>query len=149
MRHDETALPDELDDAMKQRLAALLNTIVPADADGAMPGAGELDFPAYLAAQAPDFLPKLKQILDRFGDDFADRPLAERVSAVEAFSRTDAATFHDLVFRTYDCYYQDDRVRRRIGARPGSPFPNGHAIAEGDFSSLEAVKARGKGYRRP
>jgi hypothetical protein len=52
------------------------------------------------------------------------------------------------VFRVYDSYCQADRVRTAIGARPGPPFPGGHTIPAGDLSSLEAVKARGKGYRR-
>ena len=56
--------------------------------------------------------------------------------------------FRSLLFRVYDSYYQDAGVCAAIGARPGPPFPNGHSIPAGDLSSLEAVKARGKGYRR-
>jgi hypothetical protein len=148
MVYDQTTPAAHLGDGVKRRLAALLDTIVPPGDDGAMPGAGELDFPGYLKAEAPDFLAMLNHILDHFDDDFPDLPLAERVIRVQAFSRIDAAAFNALVFRVYDCYYQDDRVRRLIGARPGPPFPHGHTIPEGDLSSLEAVKARGKGYRR-
>ena len=70
-----------------------------------------------------------------------------RVALVQAYSQADAAAFRRLVFRVYDSYYQADRVRNAIGARPGPPFPGGHTIPAGDLSSLAAVQARGKGYR--
>jgi len=136
-------------DAHLRRLAALQDTIVPASDDGTMPSAGGIDLLAYLRAQAPGFLAELPGILERFDDGFADRPLAERVEVVRRFSEDDRSAFRSLVFRVYDSYYQDDRVRTAIGARPGAPFPGGHSIPAGDLSSLEAVKARGKGYRHP
>lgn len=148
MAHDQTSQAVNRGEGMKRRLSALLDTIVPPGDDGAMAGAGELDFPGYLNAQAPDFLAMLNRILDHFDDEFPDLPLAERVVRVHAFSRTDAAAFNALVFRVYDCYYQDDRIRRLIGALPGAPYPQGHTIPAGDLSSLEAVQARAKGYRR-
>ncbi len=135
-------------DSQRRRLAALQDTLVPASGDGRMPSAATIDLPAYMAEQAPEFRDELAAILDRFDDGFADLPLDRRVEAVRAFSLSDAAAFRRLLFRVYDSYYQDDRVRRAIGARPGPPFPGGHSIPAGDLSSLEAVKARGKGYRR-
>ncbi|MEQ9335292.1 hypothetical protein [Thalassobaculum sp.] len=135
-------------DTQLHRLAALQDTILPASADGTMPSAAEIDFPAYLAEQAPEYRDELTAILDRFDDGFPGLPLDRRVALVRAFSEADAKAFRSLVFRVYDSYYQDDRVRAAIGARPGPPFPGGHSIPAGDLSSLEAVKARGKGYRR-
>lgn len=135
-------------DAQRRRLAALQDTILPASADGALPSARVIDFPAYLGEQAPEFRAELVRILDRFDDDFPGLALDRRVELVRAFSQADAPAFRRLVFRIYDSYYQDDRVRAAIGARPGAPFPGGHTIPAGDLASLEAVKARGKGYRR-
>lgn len=137
-----------LTDAQHRRLAALLDTILPASDDGALPSAREIDFPAYLDEQAPEFRDALTQILERFDDGFAGLALDRRVDLVRGFAEADAPAFRGLVFRVYDAYYQDDRVRAAIGARPGPPFPGGHSIPAGDLSSLEAVKARGKGYRR-
>lgn len=131
-----------------RRLRALQDTILPASADGSLPSAAEIDLPGYLDEQAPEFREELERILDRFDDGFADLPLDRRVALVQAFAESDAAAFRRLVFRIYDSYYQTDRVRTAIGARPGPPFPQGHTIPAGDLASLEAVKARGKGYRR-
>lgn len=145
MGNDETTAFTE---AQLKRLSALLDSILPASADGTMPSAAEIDFLAYLDAQAPAFGAELTLILERFDDRFPGLPLSRRVELVRGFSQADAAAFRRLVFRVYDGYYQDDRVRTAIGARPGPPFPGGHSIPAGDLSSLEAVKARGKGYRR-
>jgi hypothetical protein len=131
-----------------QRLSALLDTVLPASEDGTLPSAREIDFLAYLREQAPDFQAELIGILDRFDDNFPDLTLSRRVDLVRDFSGSDAAAFRRLLFRVYDSYYQNDRVCAAIGARPGPPFPNGHSIPAGDLSSLEAVTARGKGYRR-
>ena len=144
----EDATMTALTDAQLRRLAALQDTIVPASDDGTMPSARDIDLLAYLRAQAPGYLAELPGILDRFDDGFPDRPLGERVELVRRFSEDDKRAFRSLVFRVYDSYYQDARVRTAIGARPGAPFPGGHSIPAGDLSSLEAVKARGKGYRR-
>lgn len=138
-----------LTEAQQRRLAALQDTILPASADGRMPSAREIDLAGYLAEQAPEFRAELVTVLDRFDDGFADLELDRRVAQVQAFSEADPKAFRRLVFRVYDSYYQDDRVRAAIGARPGPPFPTGYSIPSGDLSSLEAVKARGKGYRRP
>ena len=129
-------------------LPALLETIVPASEDGTMPSAAEMDFISYINMQAPEFMATLVEIIDQLGDDYSRQTLPARVTRIQEFSQADAEGFKELVFRIYDCYYQNDRVRRLIGAQIGPPFPSGHTIPAGDLSSLEAVKARGKGYRR-
>lgn len=144
----QDAMTETLNDARRERLAALLDTILPASDDGRMPSAAQLDFAAYLAAQAHDFLAVLTGLLDRLGD-FAGQPLPARVAAVEAIAADDPAAFESLLMRVYDCYYQDDRVRKLIGAEPGPPFPRGNVIPQGDLSGLEAVAQRSRGYRRP
>lgn len=148
METSMTTTAETLSEAQRRRLLALQDTIVPASEDGSMPSAAEIDLPAYMDEQAPEFGPDLIRILDRFDDEFPDLPLDRRVAVVRAFAESDTSAFQKLVFRVYDSYYQDDRVRIAIGARPGPPFPGGHSIPSGDLSSLEAVKARGKGYRR-
>jgi hypothetical protein len=147
MENHDKPLPAASDEVPERQLSALLDTILPASEDGAMPSAREMDFPAYLRGQAADFAAVLFRIADHFGDEFAGLALPERVARMRDFAASDTRTFNDFVFRVYDCYYQDDRVRRLIGARPGPPFPGGNVIIPGDLSSLEAVKARGKGYR--
>ena len=137
-----------MNDARRKRLLALLDTVLPASEDCTMPSSAEMDFMSYLETQAADFLPVLTGLVDRFDDGFPNKSLSARVALVREFAGEDAETFNGLVFRIYDCYYQNDRVRGLIGTRPGPPFPGGHEIPAGDLSSLEAVKSRGKGYRR-
>lgn len=148
MTNDETAPEQPLSEAQARRLPALLDTIMPASEDGAMPSASGLDFPAYVAEQAADFMPILAEILDRFDDEFSDCALPDRVALVQEYAATEAEAFKALLFRIYDCYYQDAGVRLLIGAVVSPPFPTGNTIDSGDWSTLDAVIAREKGYRR-
>lgn len=138
----------ELSEAQRQRLAALLDAILPAGDDGRMPSAAELDFAAYLSGQDARFLALLPRILERFDDAFAAASLPDRIGALEAFEAGDPALFEGLLMKIYDCYYQNDRVRALIGAEPGPPFPRGNVIPAGDLSGLDAVVERSRGYRR-
>lgn len=138
----------DFDEAQHARLSALLDTILPASADGRMPSAAELDFMGYLTGDGAAFAPALPGILDRLDAGFADWPLEDRLAAIEAFAAADPQAFDDLLFRVYACYYQDDRVRGLIGSQPGPPFPRGNTIPVGDLSGLADVVKRSPGYRR-
>lgn len=148
MTNGKSTTAQTLNEAQENCLSALLDAIVPASGDGTMRSAGEMDFLPYLQIQAADFLPVLMGILNQFDKTFADQPLPARVALVQEFAQTEARVFDSLVFRVYDCYYQTDRARYLIGTQPGPPFPDGHDIPTGDFSSLEVVKSRAKAYRR-
>ena len=136
---DIIATDDHLTEAQRHVLSALLDTLVPASDDGAMPSAADLDFDTYLQTQAADLAPALMETLQHFAPEFADLPLAERCERVAAFATEHPATFQNLLARVYDCYYQDDRVRRQIGVVVGAPFPQGNELAPGDLSLLDPV----------
>jgi hypothetical protein len=132
-------------------LAALLDTLVPASDDGAMPSAADVGFEAYLRDQAADFVPHLLGTLQHFEPGFVDLGPAERYARVRDFSAANPSTFQLLLTRVYDCYYQHDRVRTQIGVLTGAPFPQGNTIPAGDLSLLDPViadSARHR-YRRP
>jgi hypothetical protein len=148
MTHEEDTATDLLNDAQQRCLAALQDTILPASADGIMPGAGEFDFLSHIREQAVDFMPELRRILDNFDDDFARQSLPERVALLQEFAESEARSFDDLLFHVYNCYYQDDRVRKLVGVMPGPPFPRGNSITPGELSLLEGVAERSQGYRR-
>jgi hypothetical protein len=40
------------------------------------------------------------------------------------------------------CYYRDDRVLLALGLEPRAPFPKGNVLEQGDWSLLDAVRAR-------
>ena len=130
-------------------LAALLDTLVPASDDGAMPSAADVDFDAYLREQAADFVPHLAGMLQHFEPTFADSATSERHARVRDFSVTHPPLFQLLLTRVYDCYYQDDRVRVQIGVVTGAPFPQGNQVPAGDLSLLDPViaNARRHSYR--
>jgi hypothetical protein len=147
MTNDAITTAHPLGSAQVRRLSALLDAILPASADGAMPSARELDFPAYVAEQAEDFMPALARTLDQFDDEFPDRASSVRVGLVEEYAKTETEAFNALLFHIYDCYYQDERVREAIGVLPGAPFPQGNSVEPGDLSLLDAVLARPRSYR--
>jgi hypothetical protein len=66
---------------------------------------------------------------------------------VKEYTKTDTHAFNGLLFRIYDCYYQDDRVRGLIGVLPGAPYPRGNDIEPGDLSLLDTVLAQPRSYR--
>jgi hypothetical protein len=140
-----------LTSAQRALLGALLDTLVPASDDGAMPSAADVGFEAYLVAQAEDFTPTLASVLGHLDASFAELPMAARCERLRDFSAANPGLFQLLLTRVYDCYYQHERVRMQIGVVPGAPFPQGNQIPQGDLSLLDPVIARAAqhGYRRP
>ena len=137
--------------AQQMLLAALLDTLVPASEDGAMPSAADVGFDAYLLAQAEDFIPMLISTLQRLEPSFVDLSLADRCERLRELGASDPQLFQALLTRVYDCYYQNDRVRVQIGVAKGAPFPQGNQVARGDLSLLDPVIAHSERhfYRRP
>jgi hypothetical protein len=154
---EERAVPDiistdhPLTRAQQVVLAALLDTLVPASDDGAMPSAADVGFDAYLLAQAEDFVPLLILALQRFESSFVDLPLADRCERVRELSASDPHLFQALLTRVYDCYYQNERVRVEIGVVTGAPFPQGNQVTQGDLSLLDPVIEQRERhiYRKP
>ena len=128
-----------LTEGERRVLTALLDTLIPASEDLEMPSAGQVNFDAYLKQQGGDLIPALQQALDHFNTHFADLPLEARIEAVTAFSADQPELFMALLSRVYDCYYQDDLVREKIGVVSGAPFPQGNEVMPGDLSLLDPV----------
>lgn len=128
-------------------LSALLDTLVPASEDGRMPSAADVDFEEYLRTQAEEFVPGLKSVLHHFDSEFPDLSISERSERVSGFSASNPALFQGLLTRVYDCYYQNDQVRARIGVVTGAPFPQGNQITPGDLSLLDPVIEQSKRHR--
>ena len=137
-----------LNEAQKEKLAALLNTIIPPSEDGNLPSAAELDLVLYLQTYVEDFLPLLGKILNNFDDVFTTLKPNERHTVVEEFSAEHANLFASLLFSVYACYYQDDRVHKGIGMDEGPPFPRGNTVIAGDPSLLDPVLKRPSMYRK-
>lgn len=131
----------------KQALGGLLDTLVPASADGLKPSAADVDFAQYLIQQDAEFIPDVKSVLAVLGDIFSDTEIEQRYERVLAYSNEDPRAFRELLSRVYDCYYQDPRVRSAIGVVSGAPFPQGNQIVSGDLSLLDPVIAEEDRHR--
>ena len=136
-----------LTDAQRAALPALLDTIVPESEDGEMPSAAVVDFDAYLVTQGQDFTPVLQAVLDQLGAGFATLSPEERHARVSELQNEQAGLFAGLLACVYDCYYQDDRVREKIGVVRGPVFPQGNEVAQGDLSLLDPVIQNADAFR--
>lgn len=129
-------------------LSSLLNVIIPASDDGVMPGAGELDLVSYLREQTPEVVATIRQASSFFEFDFPSKSATERHQMVVEFSVTEPEMFNTLLFQSYACYYQNDRVLTGLGLAAGPPFPRGNSVDSGDLTTLDKVVQNAKGYRR-
>ena len=148
MTNNVIATDHPLTASQQQTLSALLDTLLPASDDGNMPSAQILDFRAYLHEKAADFVPRLVDIVGHFDASFVGLALPERCLVLEAFSKAEPELFEGLLFNTYACYYQDDRVLEGIGSAAGPPFPRGNTVEAGDLSLLDPVVQGSRAYRK-
>ena len=136
-----------LTDAQRAALPALLDTILPESDDGEMPSASETAFDAYLVTQGQGAVPMLQAVLDRLGAGFAELSPEERHARVAELQNEQLALFSGLLACVYDCYYQDDRVREKIGMVRGPVFPQGNEVAQGELSLLDPVIENADAFR--
>ena len=144
-----------LTDTQAAVLALVLDLIVPPSADGRLPGAAELGVAGYLATQAADVLPRLRQELDaletqcreRFAQGFCALAAAQRQALVDEIRGRDATFMSRLALETVTCYYQHDRVLEALGIETRPPYPQGFQVIAGDLGLLAPVRRRGKLYR--
>jgi len=133
--------------AQQATLSGILSVLIPADERRGLQSANELDLVVYINEQSPEFVPALIQILETFDDQFAALAESERHQLVDEYSKSQSDLFNALLFHTFACYYQDDRVLEAIGMNADPPFPRGNEIESGDLSLLDPVLKRPRLYR--
>ena len=90
----------------------------------------------------------LRAVLDQLGEGFAGAVARGTTRPPESSSRASSlALFSGLLAGVYDGYYQDDRVREKIGVVRGPVFPRGNEVAQGDLSLLDPVIENADAYR--
>jgi hypothetical protein len=146
--NDIITTDNPLNDEQKEKLAGLLDVIIPPSEDGRLPSAAEIDLVPYVQTYAAEFLPALVQVLDELDAQFLIFDRSERHSLVEELSKTQAEVFELILFHTFACYYQDERVHKGIGMEEGPPFPRGNTVEAGDLSLLDPVLEQPLGYRK-
>lgn len=145
-----------LGQAQQSTLNALLDLMFPASRDGQMPAATSLGLFDDLRAMPDSVRSKLERGLDTLesmatgahGESFSDLTAVQAKSVVETLKREDPALFGVLTLQTTARYLQDDRVVSAIGMEPRAHWPKGHDVAQGDWSLLEPVRARGEIWRK-
>ena len=115
-------------------LRRILDAMIPAH--GERPSAADpAIFADFLHTAAPMAL-QIREVLRRAEADGIDTLAGTRTNDVRM-----------LVGCAVQSYYRDDRVLTAIGAEPRAPHPEGYEIEAGDWSLLDAVRARGPIYR--
>jgi hypothetical protein len=136
----------ELTPAETRDLRRLAGFMVPASTDYCVPGADDAaifaDIVRSLGRDRNDVRKALARLREMAGGDFAAVGEAEAEATAMALLRREGREITALGRAVLQCYYRDDRVIRALGLEPGPPFPKGHALEQGDWSLLDAVRSR-------
>lgn len=139
---------------MTDALAALLDTLLPGDAD--WPAAGRHGLAARtraLAEDAPDGASGLEAVLAALPPDFASLPQEAREEVLRGIEAQHPQAFAAILTAAYSAYYTDpdirDVIERRTGYPNRPPQPEGYALEPFDESLLDQVRARGPIWRDP
>ena len=76
------------------------------------------------------------------GGDFSAMGETEARAAAMALLERRDAEIAALGRAVLQSYYRDDRVIRSLGLKPGSPFPKGNSVEQGDWTLLDEVRNR-------
>jgi hypothetical protein len=136
----------ELTPAELRDLRRLAGFMLPSSTDYRVPGADDAaifaDIVRSLGRDRNDVRKALAMLREIAGGDFAAIGEAEAEATAMALLRSEGREIVALGRAVLQCYYRDDRVIRSLGLEPGPPFPQGHALEQGDWSLLEAVRNR-------
>ena len=144
-----------LSSGQRDLLNLVLDRLIPEV--GSMPAAGKIGVDNYLDAiagsssrlgrQFSEGLRSIEKAATSLGSDFAEMNDAQRDKVLREIEVSEPAFFETLMMQTYNGYYSDAKVIEALGLEPRAPQPRGHEVEFGDFSTLEAVSARGQAYR--
>jgi hypothetical protein len=140
-----------LSPAQSEDLRCIAGIMVPASAEFDLPGADDPtifdDIVRSLGRDAGGVRTALTRLATSAGGSFAALDAARREAVATTFLASAAPEVTVLGRVVLQCYYRDDRVMRSLGLEPRPPFPKGHTLEQGDWSLLDAVRARPKLWR--
>ncbi len=144
-----------LDATERATLDALQDLMIPASRDGRMPSAKSLGLYSDSAGLTPEdmqvFAGGLAQIearaLAAHGAPFAQLPAAAAMTIVEEMRAQRSEFIQTFMLLTTARYLQNAAVMPLIGLEARPNWPEGHVVAEGDWSLIEVVRKRPKIYR--
>jgi len=126
--------------------------MIPASADYDVPGADDpaiqADILATLGRDTRNVAAALDHLARLAGKPLTDLDDATRNAVAEEFRATGGPAAATLIRVVLQCYYRDDRVLRSLNLELRAPFPLGYTLEQGDWSLLDAVKARPAMWRK-
>lgn len=145
-------------DIEKRALAYVLDEIIPASADGRLPGAGQLGLADHFDA-ALNAMPELKLMVAQslaaldglarhrhpLGIDALSSP--DRAAVLAELAAGEHAVPPILALHAYTGYYQHPLVLAALGCEPRPPHPQGYEMEPNDLTLLDPVRRRPKMYR--
>jgi hypothetical protein len=141
----------ELTPADLRNLRRLVGFMIPAAADYCVPGADDeaifADIVRSLGRDQNDVRKALAMLRDLTCEDFAAIDETKAQTTAMALLACEGPEITALGRAVLQCYYRDDRVVRSLGLEPRPPYPKGHMLEQGDWSLLDAVRARPRMWR--
>jgi hypothetical protein len=143
---------NQLTRRQRDDLRAIAAMIIPASDEYKVPGADDpaiqADMLATLGRDTKLVMAALDYLARLAGAPLADLAPTARDGVAQQFRTSGGVAAATLVRVVLQCYYRDDRVLGSLGLELRAPFPKGHVLADGDWSLLDPVKARGGALRR-
>ena len=125
--------------------------MVPASSDYGVPGADDeaifADITASLGRDTNGVRKALAMLRDMTQGHFAELDEARAEAAAMRLLGGEDPALIALGRAVLQCYYRDDRVMRAVGLEPRAPFPQGHALEQGEWALLDAVRGRPRMWR--
>jgi len=132
-------------------LVGLLDAIVPASADGRLPGAGQLDLVEHIARtvrETPMLRPVVEYGMSALSELAAKRADGDVRAVLEEFAAGDQFFMPAFLFLVYSTYYQNPRVLEALGLEARPPHPKGHEMEPIDLTLLDPVRRRDGMFRK-
>jgi hypothetical protein len=145
-------MENDLSARQRSDLRVIAAMMIPASVEYKVPGADDPAIQGDILATLGRDAGRVSEALDDLAR-LAGAPLAELDDArheaiAKEFRATGGASAATLIRVVLQCYYRDDRVLRSLGLELRPPFPEGYGLEQGDWSLLDAVKARPPMWRR-
>ena len=127
-------------------LRDIAGTMIPESAAFDMPGADDPAILADIARSLGRDLPLVREALAAIAATsrgaFAGMDRDGREAVINSWYASGGAPAVTLGRVILGAYYRDDRVLLALGMEARPPFPKGHALEQGDWSLLDAVRNR-------
>ena len=149
---DNQIAGDRIKPDLRPTLQALLDTMIPADEELAAPSAGSDDIVQDVIGNltgdgAVTVADMLQRLNERAASRFESSNTVDRDRSFAELQATDGHALRVLAGVLLQVYYRNGKVLESLGMESSPPFPRGNEVEQGDWSLLDAVKARKPFYR--